>query len=307
MPSPCSRPRESKHPMRLAKRRGGIMVVVACGLTTLVGVGALVCDVGLALAQRTRMQMVADACALAAVKHVKKSESWCKLEAITVAKLNGYSIKDTHVNVDPHRKEVGVTWQEPTGFVLGPVLNRFGVKVGANAVAGLVSIQEVVRVAPFLMPEDRISLGARMKLKYGAGDSSSGNYAAAAIDGPGSKIYEASIVNGAKAQIRTGMFVDTETGNMSGPTDRAVKELIAGDETPYEEALLKSNRRLVTVLLVNGDEFRAINGKKPILIRGFARFYVEGSQNGVVQGRFIDKFFGQNAPPPNETRAKLVQ
>jgi hypothetical protein len=282
-------------------------MIVAGGLTTLIGIGALVCDVGLALAQRTHMQVAADAAALAAVKHIKKSESWCKLEAITVAKLNGYTIQGTDINVDPDRKEVGVKWKEPTGFVLGPVLNRFGVKVGAEAVAGLVSIQEVVRVAPFLVPDDRINLGSIMNLKYGAGDSSSGNYGAAAIDGPGAKIYQQSIVDGAKSQIRTGMFVDTETGDMVGPTDKGVNDLIAGDDTPFEEVLTKSNRRLVTVLIVDGDEFRKINGKKPIMIRGFARFYLMGSQDGIVKGRFIDKFFGKDAPPPNEMRAKLVR
>jgi hypothetical protein len=32
-----------------------------------------------------------------------------------------------------------------------------------------------------------------------------------------------------------------------------------------------------------------------------------GSQDGIVKGRFIDKFFGKDAPPPNEMRAKLVR
>ena len=306
MPSRCLPPRK-RNKVPGARRRGGILVIVAGGLTALIGFGALVCDVGLALAQRTRMQMAADAAALAAVKHINKSQSWAKLEAITVAKLNGYTIQGTDINIDPERKEVGVKWKEDTGFVLGPVLNRFGVKVGVDAVAGLVSIQEQIRVAPFLVPEDRLNVGSIMKLKYGAGDSSQGNFGAAAIDGPGAKIYETSIVNGAKTQLRTGMFVDTETGNMVGPTDKGVNELIAGDDTPYEEALTKPNRRLITVLLIDGNEFRAINGRKPIMIRGFARFYLMGAQNGVVEGRFIDTFFGKDAPPPNEMRAKLVK
>lgn len=307
MPSRCLPPKRNRGRLPGQARRGGILVIVAAGLTTLVGFGALVCDVGLALAQRTKMQMAADAAALAAVKHINKSHSWAKLEAITVAKLNGYTIRDTDVNIDPNQKQVGVKWQENTGFVLGPVLNRFGVKVGVDAVAGLVSIQEQIRVAPFIVPEDRINLGSIMKLKYGAGDSSFGNFGAAGIDGPGAKIYETSIVNGAKTAVRTGMFVDTETGNMVGPTDTGVNKLIAGDDTPYEEALTKPNKRLVTILLVDGNEYNQIRGKKPIMIRGFARFYLIGAKNGVVEGRFIDTFFGKDAPPPNEMRAKLIK
>ncbi|MFN3431689.1 MAG: pilus assembly protein TadG-related protein, partial [Candidatus Sericytochromatia bacterium] len=68
MPNPSS-PRRSADMLTRSsfrKRRGGILMSVAAGMTTLVGFGALVCDVGLAFAQRTRMQTAADAAALAA-------------------------------------------------------------------------------------------------------------------------------------------------------------------------------------------------------------------------------------------------
>ena len=299
----------SLRPSKNKARRGGIMVIVAGGLTALIGFGALVCDVGLALAQRTKMQMAADASALAAVTHLKKSESVTKLEGITVAKLNGYNIKGTDIFIDKKAEEVTVAWKEPTGFVLGPVLNRFGVKVGVSATAGLVSIQEKVRVMPFMVTDEFLvgNKGPLVTIKYKAGDGHKGNYGPVAIDGTGASVYERSIVEGAETPLRTGMFVDTETGNMRGPTDQGVDALIAGDDTPYEEVLTRPNKRLVTVLIVSEQDFNNLNGRKPILIRGFARFYLMGSQNGEVKGRFIDTFFGHNAPPPNETRPKLVR
>lgn len=302
MPSLFSRPSKSKG------RKGGILVIVASGLLFFLGLGALVVDVGVALAQRTRMQMAADAAALAGVKHLKKSESWVRLEAITVAKLNGYKIQGTDINVDPHAKEVRVHWTQPTGLILSPIFNMFQVKIGVDAVAGLVAIQDKLRVMPFIVPKDSYNLGSITKLKYGAGEGKMGNYGAAAIDGPGAKIYEQTISEGANTELRTGMFIDTEPGNMVGPTDAGVNKLIAGDTTSYDDAITKPNRRIVVVPVVDYQDLAQVQGRsQPIMIRGFARFYIIEAKGGVVTGRFIDHIFGNNAPPPNETRAKLVR
>jgi hypothetical protein len=283
-------------------------MIVAGGMTTMIGLGALVCDVGLAMAQRTQMQMAADAAALAAVKQMKKSHSYAQLEGITVAKLNGYDIHDTDISIDDQQEEVSVHWKQQTGFILGPVLHRMGVKIGVESVAKLVSIQTKVRIVPFLVPECDISLGAITSLKYGTNVSKNGNFGAAALDGKGAKIYEGTIINGSKTALQTGMFVDTEPGNMVGPTDSGVATLIGDDQTPYELALTTPNPRLVVVPVVDEEDFLALNGRsKPIMIRGFARFYLMGAKGGAVTGRFIDKNMGQNAPPPNETRAKLVR
>jgi hypothetical protein len=293
--------------MRARGRKGGLIVIIATAMTCLIGFGALVVDVGLAFSQRTRMQMAADAAALAAAKTLKKPESWTRLEAITVAKLNGYKIQGTDIHIDPIKREVAVGWKEYTGFILGPVLNLTGVKVGVNSVAAMVDIEEKTRVMPFMVPKGGYNLGSMMTLKYGAGEGNFGNYGAAAIDGPGAKIYETSIVNGAQTPIRVGMFVDTETGNMVGPTDTGVAALIKGDNTSFDDAIVKPSKRVVTVLVVDPTELADLKGRKPVVIRGFARFYLMGAQNGVVTGRFIDHIFGNNAPPPQETRVKLVR
>lgn len=303
MPDHCS-PRSKRN----KARRGGLLVIVAGGLTALIGMGALVLDVGIALAQRTKMQMAADAAAMGAVRQVVKSASHSKLEAITVAKLNGYQIYDTDVAVEREAKRVTVAWKEETGLVLAPIFDILNVQVGVKSTAALVAIQDQLRVAPFIVPRDLIVLGSTMKIKYGPGESIHGNFGAVAIDGPGAKIYEKSIVDGAQAKITTGMFVDTETGNMAGPTEKGVSTLIQGDNTSYDDALTKPNRRLVVVPIVDNQDFLNMKGRsQPIMIRGFARFYLIGAEGGEITGRFIDTKFGNNAPPPQELRVKLVR
>lgn len=297
------------NPSRLfERRRGGLLVIVAGAMTALLGMAALVVDVGIALAQRTKMQMAADAAAMGAVRQVKMSESHARLEGITVAKLNGYNIKGTHINVDRNEKKVTVAWKEPTGLVLAPLFKILSVDVGVKSTAALVAIQPRVRVAPFIVARGRINLGSTTKLKYGPGESTHGNFGAVSIDGTGANVYRQTIIEGAKTEIRTGMFLDTEPGNMAGPTEQGVSTLVAGDSTAYEDVLTSPNtKRLIVVPLVDDIDFDNLNGRKPIMIRGFARFYLIGAEGGVVTGRFIDMHFGDNAPPPQELRVKLVR
>lgn len=306
MSSLSSRPNPNRF---FGRRRGGLLVIVAGAMTALLGMAALVVDVGIALAQRTKMQMAADAAAMGAVRFVKMSESHSRLEAITVAKLNGYNIKGTNVFVDRTDKKVTVTWKEPTGLVLAPLFKILSVDVGVKSTAAMVAIQPHVRVAPFIVARGHINLGSTTKLKYGPGEGIRGNYGAVAIDGKGANVYRQTIIHGAKTAIRTGMFVDTEPGNMAGPTQDGVSTLVAGDSTSYEDVLTSpTTTRLIVVPIVDDQDFLNLKGRsQPIMIRGFARFYLIGAEGGVVTGRFIDMHFGNNAPPPQELRVKLVR
>lgn len=306
-----SRPSHAKPALRA--RRGGLLVIVAASMTVMIGFGALVCDVGLALAQRTRMQMAADAAALAGARLLGPRAQAYQIteEAINVAKANGYTLQDTAVNVDPIGQTVAVKWKQPVSFLLGPVLHVFGADVGVTAVAGTVPIGKV-DIVPFLVPQERINFGAIMTLKYCAegGDiatsPSFGNFGAASIDGVGANVYYQSIVHGAQTPLTAGMFVSTEPGDMTGPTDQGVTTLIGGDSVPFEQALTTPTKRLVTVPLVAEADYAQIRGRKPIMIRGFARFYLIGSQGGAVTGQFIDRTQGANAAPEQQTRVKLI-
>lgn len=315
MPRPCSRPSSaSKMPavsFLRGRRKGGLLVIVAAAMTVLIGFGALVCDVGLAFAQRTRMQTAADAAALAAASVMDQSQSRARLEAITIAKLNGYQIQGTDIDVDQAAKQVTVHWIEPTGFVLGPVLNRFGVNVGVSASATMEKTGQRLSLVPFLVIRTcDVKKGDWIKVKVGGGDGTTGNFGAGAIDGPGAKVYQDGIVHGAHTPIQIGSFVDFEPGDMVGPTDAGVKARIGDDDTPFESIMENtSSPRLITVPLVGDYTQGSYGGRsKPIMIRGFARLYLVGSQGGVVQARWIDENMLSEVPNAGEKpRPKLVR
>lgn len=270
----------------MKSRRGAVMVLLAAGITMLVGMGSLVCDVGLAFAQRTRMQMAADAAALAAARHLAGAPGSVRDEAVAVARLNGSSIAPEAVAIDAANHEVTVAWKERTGFVLAPVFERLGVDVHVSSTARMEAAppDDAPPVVPFLVREETPP-EVITTIKYGPCDMP-GNFGAGAIDGVGANVYKTTIVKGAKTTVSAGMFVYTETGDMVGPTDQGVASRIGSDATPYEAAKAGTKTpRLVTVPLVRGSDFDDLNGRKPIMVRGTARFYLIGSSGGAVTAR----------------------
>ncbi|MNS49303.1 hypothetical protein D3C72_819070 [compost metagenome] len=265
---------------------------------------------GLAFAQRTRMQTAADAAALAAAAYLGQSQSRAKLEAITIAKLNGYQIQGTDIAFEPGGKQVTVAWKEHTGFVLGPVLDRMGVNVAVSSSARMEKTGLKLPLVPFLVKKSCVpKKGEILEIKVGAGDGTKGNYGAGALDGPGAKTYEESILFGAKTPLQIGSFIEFQPGNIVGPTDRAVAERVLGDDVDFNDALTSPTKRLIVVPLVEDYTLGGFNGRsRPIMIRGFARMYLMDAKNGVVRAKWIDESALTDVPTGGEKpRPKLVR
>ncbi|MCX7695656.1 MAG: hypothetical protein N2Z71_08125, partial [Caloramator sp.] len=86
--------------------------------------------------------------------------------------------------------------------------------------------------------------------------------------------------------INVGDLLDTEPGNMAGVVND-LKNYI-NSETSTFETFQRDSIRLWTIPLVNTME---VNGRKKVLVVGFAQFYVENidkkSGKAEITGRFI--------------------
>ncbi len=85
----------------------------------------------------------------------------------------------------------------------------------------------------------------------------SGNFAGLAIDGNGANVFRTSIMNGCTTKLSIGDIIDTEPGNMAGPTTQAI------------EYRLDNNLKYVVCPIVNTLD---VNGRKEVTIVGFAYF-----------------------------------
>lgn len=277
------------------RRRGAALYLMAASLVMVSGLAALVVDISSALLSRTRQQAAADSAALAACNYLVSpvDEIAARNEALYWAHENGFNINADDVSffTRPDGKTaVTVSWHQlvPTTFARIFGLNDIEVAVDASAVPGavkaipiglipigLVSEQTtdstgnlVWQVLSGVNPDQFVAAqaGTPVVLKLGAGCANNGNFAGLAIDGNGAEVYRHSITYGASTQLTANQWVQTEPGNMVGPTEQGFAErqkLYGGNTTD-------DHWRDVYIPLISKTDWDNLNGKGQVRVIGFA-------------------------------------
>ena len=122
-----------------------------------------------------------------------------------------------------------------------------------------------------------------------------GNFAGLAIDGNGANVYSDGIMFGCETELSIGDVLDSEPGNMAGPTDDAIS---------YR---LDNGLIYVTCPIVDTLD---VNGRKEVVIVGFAHFILEATAiddpgdgnnaKAVITGTYVDvDEWVNNAEDPN--------
>ena len=112
-------------------------------------------------------------------------------------------------------------------------------------------------------------------LKTGT-QSTGSDRGALALDGPGASQYEHALADGAVTAVQTGGTVNTQTGNMEGPTDVGTSTLCTNDNSqPYV---------VIPVVTQAPTE-----GQTTLTVEGFATFAVDcaDSGSGYIRGSFV--------------------
>jgi hypothetical protein len=286
------------------QRPGGIAVFVAIVLVCLLGAGALAVDYGAALAVKNRVQDAADAGALSGALESVVTGSVTPYEAALGTSRANYQPAQYEVSFPgPYRCRVEGQRMMPTGF--GRLLGKtaLAVRVAGEAVASPVSAVNGLR--PFGVEDpgaNGFSYGETYTLKLGAGiedDPLNGNFHALALTGFGARCYKDAIKFGADVWVEIGQNVDTEPGNMAGPTIDGVAYLIDLDTHEWEHyaedpAALSQSPRLITIPVV--DTFADAEGRDEVKVVGFARFFLEGVEGQAGQANVIGKFVKMYTP-----------
>jgi len=302
------------------------MVVVVL-LAVLLGLGAFSIDAGMLYSERRSLQGAADAGALAGVRELPGSPGTAPGVAIAFANRNvdGLGVSDPSVSAQllgGNRVECIVN--DPVRpLLLARFINHTTTGVGARAVAaaqsptsyahgvmpfGIMSA-EPSGTAPFGYP-----FGASVRLKQPAGKGESGNFQFLSLTNPpgghvGANDIRYALENGGVPNpVYLNTLYNTKTGINGKNVSKALNEWIAGDGHSFAEVCeLKEDgfvelldpdcpRLIICPIIVspgppvqyNWDD---IEGSKPVLVIGFAYFYVEsvGTQGNecYVDGRFV--------------------
>ncbi len=136
---------------------------------------------------------------------------------------------------------------------------------------------------------DDLLPGEMAALKVGPGDQTRGNFHALALGARGSKAYERNLRFGFPGLVRVGDVLETQPGDMTGPTDRAVQWRLAADPTSDWQSVRPGSPRLLYVGVI--DTFDSATGRDTVTLLGFAAFFLEdcgvGADPGTVCGRFL--------------------
>ena len=145
----------------ISEERGSVLVLVALSMVALIGVTALVVDVGLAYVERVKVNNAVDAAALAGGLELMNNDSnyEVKQEALHYAALNDVSISDEEVHINNDRSEITVQTARMVDLYFAQVLGFEQLETGAKATAAVGYPKKITRiqngnVLPFIFPKD---------------------------------------------------------------------------------------------------------------------------------------------------------
>lgn len=273
-------------------KNGSVIIIFAFCITVLLGFCALVIDYGIVVHKRISISNAADAAALAGAQELIFNSDNAEAVAKSYLEANGADPLDAEIEVYDSDTRIRVTVKSKVNHYFARILGFDEGNVEATGVAmcaPVIGVYEGIR--PFAIEKQTLEFGVQYVLKEGGGGGSNGNYGALSLSGNGASSYVNNIINGYDGHLRVGDYVETEPGNMSGPTVQGVNTLINRcNHTPEctHDNYSSNCPRIITVIMVDTLN---VNGRSNVRIAGFARFYLEavaghGNQS-IVTGRFI--------------------
>ncbi len=229
--------------------RGQALILFAVGLVAFCGLVGMSIDIGQLVYTRTDLQKMADAAAFAGAQDLTNTTA-AEQSALAYIAANGsgtatvtfsqtYGPNDT-IEVEAKR-QVNYTFLRALGLTGDEVSAKAKVRVAVyNGGAGLLPFGFIAsNDNNSTLLQNNCYLGndseglpifqqnVQCQIKYGAGSNSGGDFGALALDGTGASIYRDTIKNGSTKSFKKGDKVDSETGNMNGPTKTGMEDRFA--------------------------------------------------------------------------------
>lgn len=281
-------------------QRGFALVMVTAGMVALLGFTALVADIGLLTLNKQRLSNAVDAAALAGAQELPVNPELARNTAANFALQNGCNSDTPLVSADNGRQDskITVTATKEVNFTFAKVLGINSGTVNARAAARVAGLSSFKGAAPLSIPNQTFDFNTRYILKQGANSEEPsplgpGTYGALSLGGTGASNYEDNLKYGYGGKLSAGDEVDTETGNMSNPTKRAIDYRIDLCNHTPECTPSHFDPGCPRILIIPVYEPSVIDqGQvKKIRIIGFAAFLVDrvtgqGNEN-YIEGYFI--------------------
>jgi hypothetical protein len=302
----------------LSGSSGQVIIIAALLITAIIGMAALVIDMGSLYEDRRSLQAAADAAALAGAQELPDTIE-AEREALDNISINytdtNYTVEvefDSYKGVLNTMIIVSIT-NPDSSIIFGRVYGFNFVNVKASATAVIAKPVNITNIVPWgvkLDPgeswDDWLTGQTEKTLKYGpqSYEKNEGNFYALDLDpnvshsSGGANEYYPRIVDGYNGDLEVGDWIWTEPGNM-GKTETKVYERLAkyGDGTihDYDDIVIDgelymSNGQFLMVPVIHTLENP--HGEEEVEILAFAPFVItevnpEGGNKGEIKGKFV--------------------
>jgi len=264
--------------------KGNVAIILCVAVVALFGFTAYVVDIGLLYVQKTRISNAIDSAVMAAMLELPSNPVSAKVVALDYLEKNGMDSKEALVTISADNKSIQIDGVRTVNHYFAPVIGIKSGKVGVSAKAEIGPVKSATGIRPFAVEPYNFNYGEMVTLKEGAGSAYHGNFGAVSLGGRGASTYTRNGCYGYSGTVSVGDYIDTEPGNMSGPTN-SIKNFMKSDTSTFSN-YTRDSIRLWTIPIVKTLD---VNGRKPLLVIGFAKFFIEGDQDksSNINGRFV--------------------
>ncbi len=274
--------------MKKLNNQGSAAILLSIVMVVLLGFTALVVDIGMVYAERTKLSNAIDSAALAAIFELPNHPEKAEAIALEYLEKNNVDVGDAKVIIGENHRSIEIIGLKEVKHFFAPVLGILSSDTGATAKAIIGPVGSVSRgIRPFAVEKFPFQYGDKVVLKAGAGGGYHGNYGAVALGGTGANVFRDNSLYGYTGTISVGDLIDTEPGNMQGATND-IRNYINSESSDFEN-IPKDSKRLWTMPLV--DEVDP-SGRDELLVVGFGQFYVEevisAGGHTEITGRFVE-------------------
>ena len=284
------------------------MFIVILALPALVGVLTLVMDVGNLYFNQVSMQVAIDSGVLSGALYLPSYPSQAVSVAENYAERNGIKASEiVSCTVSPDNKTVLMTSSRNLPCLFCAVLGEgtahaqsapgentsAGTGVRTSASAFIVPIRAATGLVPIGIDyRTDLNFGNPVQLKQG--QVGAGNWAPLALGGNGASNYSTNIQSGYPGKVSVGNMLDTEPGNVVGPTTSAFQYRLSMGQNQFSTGTFQNHDlNDPRVMLIPIVDFSNINGKSQVPMKGFAMMWIVSIDN---QGTINCYFIQQSVP-----------
>jgi len=260
-------------------------------MTVFMALLALVIDAGSLYLEKAQLQKIVDASALAGAQELPANPGNSRAEINKTIQYYNENPNDFTVTFNESHTSIEVTGSKTGTLFFAKSLGFEQPKIKAKSKVALYPLTSVKNAIPLgIQPSADLQFGSLQSLKVS--DSAYGNFGAIALTGPGAKDYETDFKNGYQFDLKVGTILNTQTGQLSGPTTRAVDYRLSSCPDATYLDYPKDCSRVVMVPIFEAIQTQQ-NQVKQVKVVGFGSFFLEGvsstKEGAVVTGRFIGR------------------